>query len=337
MHLKAETLDDLLIATFERLLKRGKRITATRGETYELQGVLLELSDPRARLSRTESKGKVFSSLGELLWYLSGTNSLEFIKYYLPKYEDETEDGATIFGGYGPRLIDHHGHNQIENVLKLLKGNSNSRRAVIQVFDAADISRTRKEIPCTCTIQFLLREEKLNAIVHMRSNDAYFGLPHDVFAFTFLQEIIARSLGAGLGTYKHFVGSLHLYSDYEFHAHSYIGEAYQPTTKKMPPMPPDTPWQSIEKILKIESKLRADEPVLLSQFSLDSYWLDLARILQFFAASRGPQMDEIEMERLKSELAGSVYEMYLNGRTRTIGPPNLSEPTLPLLFDRTNK
>ena len=39
------------------------------------------------------------------------------------------------------------------------------------------------------------------------------GPDHDVFAFTMLQEIMARSLGVEVGTYKHAVGSLHLYED----------------------------------------------------------------------------------------------------------------------------
>jgi thymidylate synthase len=36
-------------------------------------------------------------------------------------------------------------------------------------------------------------------VTTMRSNDAYLGLPHDVFCFTMLQEIIARSLGREIG------------------------------------------------------------------------------------------------------------------------------------------
>ena len=52
-------------------------------------------------------------------------------------------------------------------------------------------------------------------VVHMRSNDAYIGLAHDVFAFTFMQEIVARDVGLDLGTYTHSVGSLHLYDQDE--------------------------------------------------------------------------------------------------------------------------
>jgi thymidylate synthase len=62
---------------------------------------MLVLNNPRARLSRTESKGKLFSALGELFWYLSKENNLEFIEYYLPKYKVESEDGISVRSGYG--------------------------------------------------------------------------------------------------------------------------------------------------------------------------------------------------------------------------------------------
>ena len=93
-------------------------------------------------------------------------------------------------------------------MLSLLRDKSTSRRAVIQVFDAVDLTKPHKDIPCTCTLQLLLRDRRLHMLASMRSNDVFKGLPHDVFAFTMLQEIMARSLGVEIGTYKHAVGSL---------------------------------------------------------------------------------------------------------------------------------
>jgi thymidylate synthase len=118
MYLSAATLDDLLRKVILKLLATKNRISVTRGHATELAGVLLQLTNPRARLSRTERKGHVFSALGELLWYLAKTNSLEFIRYYVQKYEQETEDGVTVRGAYGPRLFRSGGkHDQITNVL----------------------------------------------------------------------------------------------------------------------------------------------------------------------------------------------------------------------------
>ena len=65
MHVSAGTLDDLLLKTFKKLLESGERVKASKGWNTELSGVLLELKNPVARLSRTETKGTVFSCLGE--------------------------------------------------------------------------------------------------------------------------------------------------------------------------------------------------------------------------------------------------------------------------------
>lgn len=314
MHIRANTLDDLLFDVFTELIRSKIQIQTSRGTTRELAGVLLELGKPRARLSRSELKGKIFSGIGEFFWYLSGTNSLHFIKYYLKRYEGDSEDGATIYGGYGPRLFDTRGHDQIANIIDLLKRKPTSRRAVIQLFDAADIARDRKEIPCTCTIQFLLRDNLLNMFTTMRSNDSYIGLPHDFFAFTMLQEIIARTLDCGLGTYKHFVGSLYLYEDDLDSAQNYINEGVQPTTAAMPAMPRGDPWKAIETVLGIEKTLREGHSVNLAEFQLKPYWADIARLLQFFAASRGEHKDTIEMKRIKVEMQSKIYQMYIEGR-----------------------
>src|SRR5450759_4353018 len=119
------------------------------------------------------------------------------------------------------------GIRQIDNVINLLKKKSESRQAVIQLFDASDIVEVHKDIPCTCTLQFLIRQRRLNMITNMRSNDAFLGLPHDIFAFTMLQEIIARTLGVEMGTYKHAVGSLHLYDKNRNSAQQFLDEGWQ--------------------------------------------------------------------------------------------------------------
>lgn len=199
MRLSDQTLDDLLRKLFPKLLSSRIDISASRGHARELFGVLLELNHPRARLSRSETRGRPFSCLGEFLWYLSRDNKLDFIRYYIPAYEKETEDGETIYGAYGPRLFDQRGHDQLRNVINLLRSHPELRRAVIQLFNAEDIARRYKEVPCTCTLQFLVRRKRLHMLTTMRSNDAYKGLPHDIFCFTMLQEVVARTLGLELG------------------------------------------------------------------------------------------------------------------------------------------
>ena len=158
-----ETLDDVMRLSFQRIFEVGEKISPSRGPARELSGVVLRITNPLARISRTESRGRPFSCLGELCWYLSGSNKLSFIEYYIPKYRDDA-DGDDIHGGYGPRLFNWKDVNQFRAVLDLLRRNPDSRRAVIQLYDARDLVGHYKDVPCTCSLQFMIRQGRLNMI-----------------------------------------------------------------------------------------------------------------------------------------------------------------------------
>ncbi len=297
MYIVEDNLDDLLRGVFSYLIKIEPTYEARRGKFSELFGVVLHLKNPLARFSRSEMKGKLFSAIGETLWYLSGENKIDFIDYYVPNvYKDETKDGLTVRSGYGERLFNYNGNNQVETVITLLKSWKSSRRAVVQLFDASDLSHD--SIPCTCTWQFLIRDNKLNMFVNMRSNDAYLGLPHDVFAFTMFQEIVAKSVGVEMGEYKHAVGSLHLYSRHYEGARLYLSEAWQ-SKIAMPRMPEGDPWVSIARILEYEKLLRTDASVDFDIGSLQDYWRQICLLLQAYRHYRNENLSELIAVRKK--------------------------------------
>ena len=212
MEISAESVDGLILHLYKALDRYGGRNEgSTRGPCTELLGVTLRLSNVQARLSRSENRGKPFSAIGELLWYLSGSDKLEFIEPYVPRYKKEAVNGV-LPGAYGPRLFQMRGQiNQITNICDLLSRKPSSRRAVIQLFNAEDLVGNLPEIPCTTTMQFHRRDEKLHMSVTMRSNDAYLGLPHDLFCFTMIQELVASYLRVETGEYIHHAGSMHVY------------------------------------------------------------------------------------------------------------------------------
>lgn len=309
MHLRAATLDGILRDLYPVLMTQSTPLMASRGANRELIGVQLELEMPRARLSRTETRGRPFSALGELLWYLTKDNRLDFILPYIPAYARDSEDGITVHGGYGPRLFSQRGHDQFENVVKQLRASSTSRRAVIRVFDAEDNAKRFKEVPCTTTLQFLLREGKLHLVATMRSNDAYLGLPHDVFCFTMLQEIMARVLGVDLGSYHHFVSSMHLYDKDRAATRRYLDEGFQRSVE-MPPMPEVDPRPAILRLFDAEQLIRAQKQVDAGSLGFDPYWADLVRLLQLHFS----QGDEAQLNTLQAELAHPGYRMFVEGQ-----------------------
>ncbi len=276
MRVSLPTLDDAMKRSFEDILRSGSTITgAKRGTIRELIGVQIEIQKPRARISRYESRSTLFVCLGELLWYLSKSKDVAFMQYYLPSYDEfvEVDEAGDVLEAYGPRLFDWDGVDQIKTIIDLLRDRPASKKAVVQLFDRNDLGPTRKDAPCTCLLQYFVREGAVEAITMMRSNDAVLGLPHDVFTFTFLQEVVARSVGAEMGVYRHWVGSLHVYEKSEDTARKVIDEGWQQSMGvEMPAMPVGDPWPYIDILIKAEKAYRVDGHTEPWEKSGSEYW-----------------------------------------------------------------
>lgn len=316
MIVAATTFDDALGKILRRLLKKGQRIRSNKGPAREFTGVLIKLSDPRARFSRTEGRGTLFSSLGETLWYLSGSDRLEIIEYYIPKYRtfiNASRRAVRAPGAYGPRLFGGGPKSQMADLLAMLRkkqGKSDTRQAVAQIFDRADLKPDNGDVPCTTTLQFLPRNGQLHMAVTMRSNDAYIGFSGDVYAFTFIQELVARSLGLELGSYSHFVGSLHLYDENESSARKYLNEGFQ-TPEPMPVMPIGDPWSSVAWLLRTEEAIRLRLPEPLED-SIDTYWQDLARLLRIKVMHDEKNLRQIVV--LKNAMGSKTYDAFIRNK-----------------------
>jgi thymidylate synthase len=316
MQFQADTLDDALGAIMRRLLKSGNRILAGKGRAREFTGVLVKLTDPRARFSRTEDRSTLFSCLGETLWYLSGSDRLDHIEYYIKGYRkfiSASRHAKVAPGAYGPRLYGGGEASQMAELVATLKekqGRSDTRQAVAQIFSRADLKSSKGDVPCTTTLQFLPRRGKLHLIATMRSNDVYRGFPHDVFAFTFIQELVARKLSMEVGTYSHFVGSLHLYDENAARARDFLNEGYQ-TPMSMPPMPTGDPDVPLAWLLQMEEAIRLGgaEP---DTAIIEDYWQDLARILRIKALLKDRRLREVAL--LKKQMSTPVYNAFIRRR-----------------------
>ena len=271
---------------------------------------MLTLENPRARLSLTETRGKLFSCLGELFWYLSGNDDVRQIGYYLPHYLDLAE-GEQVWGAYGPRLFGHEG--QLTRAVRILREKRDSRQAIIQLFDHHDLDIIHKNVPCTCTLQFMIRNRRLHLIVHMRSNDVIWGLTHDVFCFTMLQEIVSRELGVELGLYRHMVGSLHLYERHHQEARTFLDEGWQSTQAEMPEMPAGNQWSAIREAVKTEAAIRVGGRIDDSGFTAsDPYWADLMRLFLVFREAKDDNWDAVRC--LKRRMVHEVYAPFIESR-----------------------
>jgi thymidylate synthase len=318
MEIIGNSIDDLIRVSLQKLADFGISNEPTKGPNSELTGVLLSLSNPLHRISRTESKSTIFSCLGELFWYLSGSEEVSHMSYYLKDYINYAENDGSVGGAYGPRILGtHNSVNQLENVISILESKPPSRQAVIQIFDKRDLVDKKKDVPCTLNLQFILRDLKLELIVTMRSNDVFKGLPHDIFCFTMIQELVANELSVRLstnitlGTYKHFVGSFHVYDKDQINAEKYTEEGFTSLSPVMTEMPKDS-FSLISQLLKCEKNIRLGNDVSQMIDTLPTYWADIFILLKAFNFSKIKSKDCLdEIKALLGLIHNSQYKPIL--------------------------
>lgn len=226
------TMSDLWKGAVDDLGTRGTKQPSRNGPTLEVVGWSGRILDPRRSfLNSPARKADPAFACAELLWYLNGRCDAEFMCHYAPQYakfaNPPTPQGL-VCGAYGDRMENNPGFaqlaeaspddmllSQLEAVVELLGKRPDSRQGVVAMWDSGDVMRaiegTWNDLPCTISMQFLLRDSRLHAVASMRSNDVWLGTPYDVFNFINLQKVVAHGLEVGLGTYTHHVGSLHAY------------------------------------------------------------------------------------------------------------------------------
>lgn len=153
-------------------------------------------------------------AVGEMLWYMSGSNYLNGIQKYTTNWNRMSDDGVTVNSNYGWCIKNKFGFDQWEFIRDMLTKDQNTRQAVIHIKTADNTPS--KDVNCTVCLQFFIRDNKLYLTTYMRSNDLWMGFPYDVFQFMNMQVLMSMELGLELGTYTHIAGSLHLYErDYQ--------------------------------------------------------------------------------------------------------------------------
>lgn len=304
LFLEEESLDNLLSKSLKYILENGEKIHSKKDSNLEIRGAFLKLKNPRNRISASILRGITFSPLGELLWYLRGSNELNIIKYYIDSYHEYSDDGKTLYGSYGKRIFNDL-ENQFVNVYNKLKERPQTKHAVIQILSPEDLFTSTEDLPCTVSLQFFVRNNKLELYVFMRSNDVIKGFIHDIFCFTFLQELMAVKLGYELGTYTHMVTSLHLYiKDIEL-AKKYLKEGIFGTKHSMPPIPQESVDRSILEILELEEKIRLakdfEQTMNLPMNHLQDFWYDLSIILIAFKFRKSYKQLDILLKHLRNQ------------------------------------
>lgn len=264
--------------------------STARNQGTEVAGISFRIDDPIDRTPYLEArKANVVFQHAEALWYLAGSDDLDMIGYYAPSLKRFSADGRTLTGtAYGARMFapDDGGASQFDRVLRLLKDDPTTKRAVLLAMRPEElVDMGNIDVACTLGLQFMLRDGALHASAYMRGNDALVGLLGDVFAFTFIQEYLARLLGVQVGAYTHHVGSMHLNAADSDRAKAILAEAAGPTFPAAR-MPVSIDAKVLGTVLSWEAELRRNCAVLdtvsTDALGLDAYWTEVLALFEVY-------------------------------------------------------
>ena len=156
----------------------------------------------------------------ELRWYESESTNIYDI-YDDPNKEPpqawqySANTHGEINSNYGYLIWNNKFHCQYERALEELEENPDSRRAIM-IYNRPDIwmeynNNGKNDFICTNAVTYYIRNDELQAVVQMRSNDVVFGYKNDFAWQQYVLESLANDLSIQPGFITWQVQNLHVY------------------------------------------------------------------------------------------------------------------------------
>lgn len=117
---------------------------------------------------------------------------------------------------YGPRIFNFQKKiNQVNDfIIPTLQAKPSSRKAIICLWDPVeDSNNLNPDAPGLISLDFKLRDNKLNVTGIIRSNDMFFGWPANIYQIRTIQEYVAKRVGCKIGEIATLSVSAHIFTD----------------------------------------------------------------------------------------------------------------------------
>ncbi|MEU7060477.1 thymidylate synthase [Streptomyces sp. NPDC046197] len=335
----SRNINEALLDVLTTIDRDGSAVPSRGGEQKEILGALVTIDRPSERvLTVPQRNNNVFAQIAETLWVLAGRNDLEFLGRYLPRAADFSDDGSTWRAAYGPRLrawglqrVD-----QLAAIRARLSEDPLTKRAVATIFDPAADHVDSLDVPCNNWLHFLQRDGELHLSVAVRANDAIWGFSGiNVFEWSVLHEIMARTFGWTVGRMSWYVGTLHVYERHYATAqklvrHHGMHSMYEYGISPLPiECGLDTLDAVLDAVLEVETAARSGATVharRLADLITDPFFNAAATMLRAYHAFKDPESPD-EALRIAAELPPSDLRLaaleYLGRRAKTRNLPLL--------------
>ncbi|MFC4777725.1 thymidylate synthase [Paenibacillus sp. GCM10023252] len=164
----------------------------------------------------TTKKLHLRSIIHELLWFLSGSTNVQYLRDNKVTIWDEWADEEGNLGRvYGSQWRTWQGPNgqitdQIAGLIEQIKNNPDSRRHLVSAWNPAEIHEMALP-PCHYAYQFYVAEGKLSCMFQMRSVDTFLGLPFNLASYALLTHMVAQQCDLEVGELIWTGGDVHIY------------------------------------------------------------------------------------------------------------------------------
>lgn len=167
----------------------------------------------------TTKKLHIRSIFIELLWFLSGSTNIKFLKENKCRiwdpWADENGDLGPVYGYQWRSWPTPTGESidQISQVVDTIKNNPDSRRMLVVAWNPSDLPKMALP-PCHCLFQFFVADGKLSCQLYQRSCDVFIGLGFNIASYALLTHMIAQQCDLEVGEFVWTGGDTHLYKNH---------------------------------------------------------------------------------------------------------------------------
>ena len=187
--------------------------------TYSVFGYQMRFDLAQGFPAVTTKKLHMKSIIHELLWFLSGSTNIGYLKQNGVSIWDEWADEKGELGpvyGYQWRswpTPEGGSVDQIKQLLHSLRTNPDSRRHIVSAWNVACVDEMALP-PCHTMFQFYQANGKLSCQLYQRSADVFLGVPFNIASYALLTMMVAQVLELEVGDFVHTFGDAHLYSNH---------------------------------------------------------------------------------------------------------------------------
>jgi thymidylate synthase len=159
------------------------------------------------------------SIIHELLWFLSGSTNVAYLRENKVSIWDEWADAdgelGPVYGHQWRSWPTPNGEHvdQIRHVIEQLRENPDSRRHIVSAWNVAQLDDMALP-PCHALFQFYVAQKRLSCQLYQRSADVFLGVPFNIASYALLTHMVAQATGLGVGDFIWTGGDCHLYDNH---------------------------------------------------------------------------------------------------------------------------